>query len=100
MWLHDLRADTSTVFGTRKLITAAEALQAYDPYGTRKLTTSGMGRAMKAAGFHPLPCGQVRTSLGKAYLWALHQDALALSAGQAGRVYDTGRKENDNAPKY
>lgn len=79
---HALRLLGDTVASDCELFTPGILLRAYDPDGRRKVTATGMGKALARAGFHPLNAGStIRTKLGSQRVTAVRNtDAWAGAA--------------------
>jgi hypothetical protein len=79
-----------------ELWTTSELLGIYDPTGNKKITSNGIGRALRSAGFHRVYRGMpVPTKDGPQKLWAI-RNALKLEAienGPAlGQIYNHERE--------
>ena len=69
---HALRLLGDTVAQDCELFTPGILLRAYDPDGHRKVTATGMGKALARAGFHSLNAGStIRTKLGSQRITAI-----------------------------
>lgn len=73
---HALRLLGDSVAQDCELFTPGILLRAYDPNGHRKVTATGMGKALARAGFHSINCGStIRTKLGSQRLTAVRNVA-------------------------
>lgn len=76
-WVHELRTQPEVALRAAgpalesDLLTCTQLLAAYDPEGNKRVTTSGMGRELKRAGFMRVWTGPVRTQIGLQRLWVV-----------------------------
>ena len=98
MWCVHLREDAKAALGSLgeaadkcDLYTAAQLLRAYDPEQRSKVTSPGVGRELRRAGFAQVNDGvPVRTASGLQRLWAVRNVAAWASANpsECAKHYD------------
>jgi hypothetical protein len=73
---------------------AEDLLALYDPLQTKRVTSNGMARELKRAGFkRPAGTTGIRTSRGQVRLWAVRNEEkyMRMNAVDIGKAYDTER---------
>jgi hypothetical protein len=104
MWVSNIvnNMDKTLVSGKTeypyKLWRLEDLLKIFDPLGNTRVTTNGLAREMKKAGFDMVAEGMgCRTSLGQVRLWALRDIEYfdLLKGAEVGRYYDKERGRPD-----
>jgi hypothetical protein len=80
---HALRSLGTKASMEANLFTPEQLLHAYDPAGTTKVTTNGLGRELKRVGFRQVCAGKaLATSVGSARLYAVRSAEKWAAAGK------------------
>ena len=99
-WVARLRDDPDSVLRVdgqpivRSMMSAPELLSIYDPRGTGKVTSNGLSRELKRAGFDKVYGGMgLPTAEGQTKLWAVRNTAelLKSSGVKLRQIYETER---------